>query len=233
MAIDKFELPRLDWHDAEGRIYKDALIENFNAIEAKLIELSGLTPLDIILPDISNMTYEDVTLASQDNKVVNLKSFVDIMQIMGFPLDCEFNGKTLARLDYYDEEYKRKTLTDVKLDNLGTNGKNYVYLDYSGDTVYVSDDNSNPNGDILIGVYADGIIYGSSKGKGYIDVNVLQLLSRMQFQPQLYQASGRGRKVAFSADGSVTFIGYGGKDQQWLDADCSDYGKIIREAEED
>ena len=56
MAIDEFELPRLDWHDAEGSIYKDALIENFNTIEAKLIELSGLTPLDIILPDISNMT---------------------------------------------------------------------------------------------------------------------------------------------------------------------------------
>lgn len=233
MAIDKFELPRLDWHDAEGRIYKDALIENFNAIEAKLIELSGLTPLDIILPDISNMTYEDVTLASPDNKVVNLKSFVDIMQIKGFPLVCEFNGKTLARLDYYDEEYKRKNLTDVELNDLGTDGKNYVYLDYSEDTVYVSDDNSNPNGDILIGVYADGIIYGSNKGKGYVDVNVLQLLSRMQFQPQLYQTSGRGRKVAFSADGSVVFVGYGGKDQQWIDADCSDYGKIIRKAEED
>lgn len=31
--INYFELPNKDWFDSQGRIYKDALIENFNAIE--------------------------------------------------------------------------------------------------------------------------------------------------------------------------------------------------------
>ena len=34
--VEELVLPRPDWYDTEGRIYKDALIENFNAIEDKL-----------------------------------------------------------------------------------------------------------------------------------------------------------------------------------------------------
>ena len=56
--IDLFALPRPDWYDQEGRIYKDALIENFNALEEKLIEISKLDAFDTQMPDIANMEYQ-------------------------------------------------------------------------------------------------------------------------------------------------------------------------------
>ena len=66
--IDNFSLPRNDWVDKEGRIYKDALIENFNAIEAKLQELQSLNVFEVTLPDASDIQIdEDVTLDSDDD----------------------------------------------------------------------------------------------------------------------------------------------------------------------
>ena len=59
--ITNFELPRPDWHDSKGRIYKDALIENFNAIEAKLTDIAELSAVSTNIPDISGVTFEDVT----------------------------------------------------------------------------------------------------------------------------------------------------------------------------
>ena len=71
--ITNFELPRPDWHDDKGRIYKDALIENFNAIEAKLTDIAELSAVSTDIPDISGVTFEDVTLGSDDEMVVNLR----------------------------------------------------------------------------------------------------------------------------------------------------------------
>ena len=79
--ISRFTLPRKDWYDNQGidsdtgeiigRIYKDVLIENFNAIEQKLIEISKLDAFDINLPDLSKIVYPDVTLDSEDDCIVN------------------------------------------------------------------------------------------------------------------------------------------------------------------
>ena len=98
MTLEHFKLPRDDWYDTVstdpetgeiiGRLYKEALIENFNAIEAKLNELSGLTAYETQVPDFSNYNYEDVTLDSPNNKVVNLQSFLKIMNLIGVPIEC-------------------------------------------------------------------------------------------------------------------------------------------------
>ena len=73
--IEKLTLPRLDWYDSEGRINKDALIENFNAIEAKINEISDVSAFTIIAPDFSTFNYDDTTLESADNKIVNINQF--------------------------------------------------------------------------------------------------------------------------------------------------------------
>ena len=41
--LELFELPRKDWFDEDGRIYKDALIDNLNAIEEKLNEIAMIS----------------------------------------------------------------------------------------------------------------------------------------------------------------------------------------------
>ena len=53
--VEELVLPRPDWYDAEGRIYKDALIENFNAIEDKLLELTRLDAFSVQPPDLSSV----------------------------------------------------------------------------------------------------------------------------------------------------------------------------------
>ena len=70
--LSRFSLPRKDWYDNQGtdpdtgeiigRIYKDVLIENFNAIEQKLIEISKLDAFDVNLPDFSKIVYPLLTI---------------------------------------------------------------------------------------------------------------------------------------------------------------------------
>ena len=63
--IEPLTLPRPDWYDQVsvdettgeiiGRIYKDALIENFNAIEEKLNYLGTLEAKDIVLDSAEHL----------------------------------------------------------------------------------------------------------------------------------------------------------------------------------
>lgn len=177
--IERLTLPRLDWYDSEGRINKDALIENFNAIEAKLNELARVSAFDISAPDFSTFNYDDTTLSSPDNKIVNLRSFIDIMNIKGMPLACDWDDKVLKKLQYYNDSYSLVTISNADLSELGTNGKIWVYLDYSEDLVYISDDSTNQNGDILIACYDNGIVH-SLGGLNLIDVNILEICANMR-----------------------------------------------------
>ena len=93
--MENFELPRDDWYDEEGRLYKDVIIENLNALENKLIELSGINITNIPLPDISNIEYPDTDLNSDESSIVNLKSFLNITNTVNYPTECSFSGNTL------------------------------------------------------------------------------------------------------------------------------------------
>lgn len=177
-VIERLVLPRPDWYDEAGRINKDALIANFNAIEAKLNELARVSAFDISAPDFSTFNYDDTTLESPDNKIVNLRSFIDIMNIKGMPLVCDWDDKVLKKLQYYNDSYSLVTISDADLSELGTNNKIWVYLDYSDDLVYISSDGTNPNSDILIACYDNGIVH-SLGGLNLIDVNILEICANM------------------------------------------------------
>ena len=196
--IERLVLPRLDWYDEEGRINKDALIENFNAIEAKLNELADISPFEVSGPDFNTFNYNDSTLESDDDQAVNLKSLIDILDIKGFPIVCKFDNKVLTKLQYYDDDYNLCTITDANLSALGTNGQIWVYLDYSENLVYISSDATNANGDVLIACYDNGVVH-SIGGLNLMDVNILQVLADMRRVPVGY---GSLSEVAWRAGGT-------------------------------
>lgn len=160
MTLEHFNLPRQDWYDVvstdektgeiRGRIYKDRLIENFNAIETKLNEIIKLQPYNTKYPDTSKFIYSDVTLDSETNKVVNLKSFIDIMGLKNTPLVVQFGNKKLTRLSYYDNEYKLKNVSNVDLSTI-SNTKPFVIADIENQTITVSGDLAEIAGKIILG----------------------------------------------------------------------------------
>ena len=160
MTLEHFNLPRQDWYDIvstdektgeiRGRIYKDRLIENFNAIETKLNEITKLQPYNTKYPDISKFIYSDVTLSSDTNKVVNLKSFIDILGLKNTPLVVQFGDKRLVRLTYYDNNYKLKNISNIDLSTI-SNTKPFVIGDIENQTITVSGDITEISGKIILG----------------------------------------------------------------------------------
>lgn len=178
--LDLFQLPRLDWYDSEGRINKTALIQNFNAIEKRLNELAGVSPIEIITPNWNTVDIPDTTLDSADNEIVNLKSFIDIMGLKNIPIIISFNGTTLQHLAYYDDTYTLVNIRNVKLSDLDEKAGNiWIYLNSAEKRVYSSIDGANPNKDILIGVYNEGMVF-HTKGTNICDINILEPMANMK-----------------------------------------------------
>lgn len=154
-TITPFTLPRLDWHDEEGRIYKDALIENFNALETKLNEINSLSAFSTAIPDISNLSLDDVTLSDDDNKVVNLKSFLEIFKLVNYPIELTFNGTKISRLAYWNSEYDYIVRSNVATNATDTN--KFIVYDFGDDTVTSKATITELDTDEkLIGCYLDG-----------------------------------------------------------------------------
>ena len=99
--IRRFELPNENWYDEKGRIYKDILITNFNAIEDKLNELSELNALDITVPSWNDIHIDDCDVYNApDNQVVNLKTLVETLHLVNFPIVVDFTGTTCNKIQY-------------------------------------------------------------------------------------------------------------------------------------
>lgn len=174
--IELFRLPRPNWYDKEGRIYKDALIENFNALEAKLIEISKLDAFDTKLPDIASMEYPDSTLASADNKIVNLRSFLRMTGLVGYPIECVFSGTMATKVSYWNETYEYKNIENQET-NAGESNP-YIYLNYKDNVVTASASSITPANSTLIACY-DGGIVKCVNCKDNIGINALYYLANM------------------------------------------------------
>lgn len=174
--IDLFELPRPDWYDGLGRIYKDALIENFNALEKKLIQISKLDAFDTQMPDITGMDYPDVTLASADNKIINLRSLLKMTGLVGYPIECTFSNTMATKIAYWNEVYEYKSI-DNQETNAGESNP-YIYLNYKDNIVSASKSTITPINCTLIACY-DGGVVKCVNSKDYIGINVLYYLANM------------------------------------------------------
>jgi hypothetical protein len=158
--ISNFTLPRTDWYDNKGRINKTALIENFNAIEAKLIELSSMDRFEATPIQFDELELDDVTLNSDSNLVVNLKSLIDILDFKYYPFNITFSGKKLMNLNYYNDDYELVTVTNK---TVAANEGDKIYFDF--DTGNIS--TSIGTDGYLLGVYTQGQIF-ALEGNNYI-----------------------------------------------------------------
>lgn len=195
MTLEHFNLPRQDWYDVvstdektgeiRGRIYKDRLIENFNAIETKLNEITKLRPYNTKYPDISKFIYSDVTLSSDTNKVVNLKSFIDILGLKNTPLVVQFGDKRLVRLTYYDNNYKLKNISNIDLSTI-SNTKPFVIGDIENQTITVSGDITEISGKVILGKW-NGTTIDSCLGVPAVnlDANIVQILSSRPYTTKI------------------------------------------------
>lgn len=200
-----FDIPRKDWHDELGRINKDALIENFNAIEEKLVELSELSAFTTEVPDISGVVFEDVTLESDDNKIINLRSFLNLVPIIGFPLVLSFEGKKLKKCSYWSPNYVYETISNETLNVSNTN--KYVYLNYVNKEIICSSSETTPSDCKLIGVYENSKVI-SVHNDQYVNINGLFYLPNMQ---EDYIDQGRGgNSQAVSVDNNAKTRTVGG-----------------------
>ena len=188
--LSRFSLPRKDWYDDQGtdpntgeiigRIYKDVLIENFNAIEQKLIEISKLDAFDVNLPDFSKIVYPDVTLDSEEDCIVNLRSLMDIMDCRNYPISCSFNGTKCTKMVFYDANNKLIERLDAQ-ETGASSDKPWVYCKITNGDVYASEESVTPQNCMFIGCYTDNSIKCIESGY-LIGKNLLQALSKMAFQ---------------------------------------------------
>lgn len=176
MTMEYFELPYNDWYDEEGRIYKDILIKNFNTIEAKINEIAALNIKSFTTPDLDDVVYPDVTLASEnaDEQILNLKSFLTICDLIRYPLNVKTNGNNkVTSVEYFDSDYSYKKVTNSSV--VATEEYPYLYINFANQQIIHSNSASTPTDCSLVGVLKDNrLITNKSPIIGNVDfVNIL------------------------------------------------------------
>lgn len=198
---EHFNLPREDWYDEKGRIYKDALIENFNAIEKKLLELARLTAFITEAPDISGIIFPDVNLeTSEDNQIINLKSFLEIMNLINFPTELTFSDKTCTKISYWSDEYRYVTITNKKVNC--SKDLPYVYFNFRTKEFITSNSETTPEDCKFIAYYADNKII-NLYSDNYANINVLYYLAKMSIETYAKTYSSGTREDADRDRGRV------------------------------
>lgn len=187
--IDPFELPYPNWYDAEGRIYKDVLIKNFNAIEEKINEIAAIDISSIATPDISSVVYPDVTLTSTDSdeQILNLRSFLDICDLINFPLVVKTNGNLrVTRVEYWGSDYAYHTITTGCTPD---ESNPFVYLNYDNNTLIKSNAAQAPEDCELVAVLVEGkLILNKFTLPG--NINFPSVLAAQQYNTQSFSGSG-------------------------------------------
>jgi len=200
MAIEPFVLPRLDWYDEEGRIYKDALIENFNALEAKIQEVNALSAFSSTIPDISTIHLDDVTLSDDLNKIVNLKSFLEIFDLIRYPIELTFSATKIKRLAYWDENYdyieKSNLSTKVDEDNP------FIVYNFTTQEARKSSTVSNLASDeVCLGRYTDGRVIAINT-PFQARLNLMYLLGTMNKRHYTRSSSSKNPGLFYFPKGS-------------------------------
>lgn len=212
IRIPNFELPRNDWYDELGRIYKDVLIENLNACESQLIELQGLDAYDIQPPDISTIVYPDVTLESDERSIINLRSFINIMGLVNYPLEVNVSATRINKVTYFDSNYAFHSITDSDITDLSDTNK-FVYIDTTTNTAKASNDTSVALAGVFIGIYEDGSIKTIHESAP-VKLNLMYLLGNMTAYKDSFTRDRDNRGDARSPINNNRSIGmYNGESQ--------------------
>lgn len=183
-TLQPFQFPRDDWYDSEGRIYKDVIIENLNAAESKLLELADLDLSSIALPDIENVTYPDTTLSSSENKIVNLRSFLNITGSTNYPVELSFNGTKVDKLAYWGRDFVYHKISNTSTGASATQPF-VIFNPVEGTVSSVAAFPTSDSEDMLIGYFENGSIINLNT-TDYGDLNIMQLFSEMKVDAKAY-----------------------------------------------
>lgn len=205
MALDRFELPRTDWYDSSGRIYKDALIENFNALEEIMLRIQSLDTIEVETVDYDTISLNDVTLDDGDNKIINLRSLINILGLTYYPIECITSGKKVVKYSYYNDNFELVTISDVSLDTL-SDSVPYVVLNKSTGTIQATSSFNN-SAHILIGTFRGGAI-DHVLSPGMCDINILEALSKMPVRSRVCYTSRKKDRIFWLTD-PARYICYG------------------------
>ena len=222
--VERFSLPYDNWYDEEGRIYKDILIKNLDACEQKLFEVQGLDAFDVEPPDIETMIYPDTTLESDDNCIVNLKSFLTIMNLINYPIELTISGTKIRKLSYWNSNYQYITKQNVIVESVSEENK-FVYLDASDNEIKATNNPSTATSGIFIGVYENGIIRGIHEGL-LANLNLMYMLSAMQ-KDLGSKSGGTHNGITFYNNGRMVGFGDGESRSGEHGISFADYGREV------
>lgn len=180
--IEKLDsLPYPEWHDKQGRIYKDILIKNFNALENKINEVIRFDYNSISAPIISNLEYPDVSLSDtdKDNQILNFESFLNICNIVNFPLSVKTSGVKVLTVEIWDEAYSHRFINAVGDNGTATTTYPFIHLNTSTKEIIRSNEVS-PNDCVLLAVLYDNKLVTNNAATP-ANINFLKVLSDQAF----------------------------------------------------
>ena len=158
MTIEYPEWFDQNWYDPNtGRVYKDVLIKNFNAIEEEINRLLAIDINDITIPDISEVEYPDVSLSDEDadSQILNLRSYLNIVQIINYPLVVKTDGNTLiTQVEYWGDDLTYHILKNLS-EVIPNSSYPYMYLDYGNRAIIRSSSYTTPLDCVLIGIFRE------------------------------------------------------------------------------
>ena len=180
--IEKLDgLPYPEWYDSDGRIYKDILIKNFNALEDKINEVIRFDYSSISAPIISNLEYPDVSLSDvdKDNQILNFKSFLEICNIVNFPLSVKTSGVKVLTVEIWDENYNHRFINATGDNGTATTTYPFIHLNTSTKEIVRSNEVS-PSNCILLAVLYDSKLVTNNEATP-ANVNFLKVLADQNF----------------------------------------------------
>lgn len=197
------------WHDEDGHIYKDKLIEVFDSIEAKINELADYDISEIDLIDITNITYPDVTttdVEEDSTKIVNLKSFVNIMDLAELPLSVTTDGNVgIKTCTYVGNDYLTHTIDLSSNPTVASTTNPYIHLDIENNTIvaYSSFQSDKP----LLGLLKNNKLI-TNNARVPANVNFLKVLAD-QARPTSdnYASDGNQYKTYYYSNQTVAGFG--------------------------
>lgn len=158
--IDPIEnLPYPNWHDSAGRVFKDVLIKNFNILEEKINEILKFDYNSLTAPTVTGVEYPDTSLATEDDtSILNLKSFLNICNVVDYPLDVRTDGNTkVLSVSLWNRSHNYTTI--LATDNNGTATESYPYIFLNKSTYEITRSNDatlNTSTYILLAVLIEG-----------------------------------------------------------------------------
>lgn len=205
MTIEYPEWFDQNWYDPNtGRVYKDILIKNFNAIEEKINEILAIDINDITIPDIGDVEYPDVSLSNEDadSQILNLRSYLNIVQIINYPLVVKTDGNTLiTQVEYWGDDLTYHILRNTN-EITPSDSYPYMYLDYGNGDIIRSASYTTPSDCVLIGIFRDGKLY-TRDSKYSMKVDTLSLICKQDSAKKTSNASAGGSE--WQKAGNITF----------------------------